>query len=288
MSIATGVFGLVPLGLVQLVLRNQQRSPLLRKVCKFGADRVRQKDGNIRHGIGKGIRFNVGSSQSSFMLGTHEPDVQQALADVLRPGMVMFDVGANVGFCAVLGARLVGPSGHVVCFEPVPGNAKQIEYNAALNQFSQLKTRHEALGASDGRASFRQSVEPTWGNLGSVGRVPDKYKGEIQVSVRRLDSIMATERLPTPDLIKIDVEGAEADVLNGAARTIMSMRPALLIELHGTNAPIAAALEEFGYEAIALGHKEPITSAPWYAYAFAAPIERPELVKVVRNLSVAP
>ncbi len=92
----------------------------MRRICAWGASWVKGQDAVILRGAGQGLRFNVAGSHSAFILGNHEPEVQELLESVLRPGMTYYDVGANVGFFAIIAARLVGPSGHVVCFEPLP------------------------------------------------------------------------------------------------------------------------------------------------------------------------
>src|ERR1700682_1610114 len=130
--VAKAVLGAIPPPLLQFVSRNQWRSRTLRRVCSWGASFVKGQDSVILHGSGQGLQFNVAGSHSAFILGNHEPEVQKILATFLRPGRVYYDIGANVGFFAVIAARLVGPSGRVVCFEPLPANARQIEYNARL------------------------------------------------------------------------------------------------------------------------------------------------------------
>ena len=92
----------------------------------------------IGAGPGRGLRFDVGGGNPDFAAGTYEPPVQQALADCLKPGDVVLDVGANVGFIAVIAAKLVGPAGRVVAFEPVPENARLVRRNARLNGLSRL------------------------------------------------------------------------------------------------------------------------------------------------------
>ena len=182
----------------------------------------------------------------------------------------------------MLAARLVGPTGNVVCFEPFPENASQIDYNVALNRFTHVRVRKEALGNHDGIGRFLTSEEPTWGKLDSAGSEPSRMSGELQVTVRRMDSVV-TELVP-PDVIKIDVEGGELNVLSGAERTLREYRPILLIELHGTNAGVAEALERLGYRAGVLDSTLTITESPWYAYVIAVPAENPKLQAILDPL----
>ncbi len=273
-GLGRAVLGAVPPPLLHFISRNQWRSKTLRRVCAWGASLLKGQDGVILHGAGQGLRFNVAGSHSGFMLGNHEPEVQKLLASVLRPGMVYYDVGANVGFFAMIAARLVGPSGQVVCFEPLPDNARQIEYNARLNGFSNVTVRCEALGGSNRTEVFRTSAEPTWGMLATVGKAPELVTGEIPVEVRTLDSLRGAQDLRPPGLIKMDVEGAEVEALAGALQTLDANRPWLVIELHRTNGPVMAFLDRLSYQAAVLGSAESPREVQWDANILGTPRER--------------
>jgi len=286
---ARTVLAAVPPSVLRYLSHNQYRSRTLRKICAWGASFVKGQDAVIIRGAGQGLRFNVAGSHSAFILGNHEPEVQHFLANVLQPGMVYFDVGANVGFFAMLAARILGPGGRVVCFEPLPENAKQIEYNARLNGFANVAVRSEALGGSNRTDVFNTSVEPTWGMLSTVGKPPDKASGQIAVEVRTLDSLCGTGagpgRLPKPDVIKIDIEGAEAEALNGALTTLGTARPILVIELHRTNAAVMAILDGLGYDAAVLGSSVPVRDVTWDANIVAVPRERQQVTDSLSKLS---
>jgi FkbM family methyltransferase len=275
----------VPPPAIRFLSRMQHRSPTLRRLCAWGASWVKGRDAVILRGAGQGLRFNVAGSHSGFILGNHEPEVQELLERVLRPGMTYYDVGANVGFFAMIAARLLGPSGHVVCFEPLPENARQIEYNARLNAFSNIAVRCEALGGSNRTEIFNTSAEPTWGMLSAVGKLPVQASGQINVDVRALDSVCGNGGLPRPDLIQFDVEGAEVEALEGAAATLGTVRPILVIELHRTNAAVIAALDKLGYVAAVLGSSESVRDVAWDANIVAVPRERAELLESLAKLS---
>lgn len=285
MSIIPRVVGLLPQSWIKLASRAQWKHPLLKRGFDLCAERFRNQDGVIQQGVGKGVRFNTGGTNAGFMLGTSEPGVQEVLRSFVKAGMTVFDVGANVGFLSVIAARLVGTNGRVVCFEPLPGNVERIEHNKRLNEFSQISVKQMALGAVNGEASFIVSDEPTWGKLASAGSSVVGKVGEISVAVRRLDDIIADDDLPLPDLIKIDVEGAEAEVLAGATETLRLARPLLLIELHGTNIAVAEALKAYNYRAVVMGSRMRVEESPWDAYVIAAPSERADEVRMVEGLS---
>ncbi len=276
---ARAILGAVPPPLLHFVSRNQWRSKTLRRVCSWGASYVKGQDSEILHGAGQGLRFNVAGSHSGFILGNHEPEVQEFLAAVLQPGQVYYDVGANVGFFAMIAARLMGPTGRVVCFEPLPANASQIAYNAKLNGFSNVAVRAEALGGSNRSEVFQTSAEPTWGMLSTVGKSPVQASGQIAVDVRTLDSLCAAHDLPLPDVIKMDIEGAEAEALQGAAETLRRSRPLMVIELHSTNAAVCAVLESLGYVSVVLGSPVAVEDVDWDANILAVPQERKDILE---------
>jgi FkbM family methyltransferase len=243
---------------------------------------LRNQQGTIRNGLGRGLRFNPGPSAVGFLFGTHDPEVQFVLGRLLRPRMTVYDVGANVGFTAMLAAKQVSAGGRVICFEPLPQNAEQIHHNSRLNGFSGIDVRVEALGRRDGEADFTLSHSPTWGRLADVGATP-QASGTTRVSVRSLDSIRAREGIALPDLIKMDVEGAEADVLAGAARLLAEARPVLVIELHHTARAVAAALAELPYTVRVLGSETAIASMEGEGHALAYPNGHAEAEAVWRE-----
>ncbi|MEA2155222.1 MAG: hypothetical protein QOE11_1362 [Solirubrobacteraceae bacterium] len=199
--------------------------------------------------------------------GTLEPPVQEALRRLLGPGDVFYDVGANVGFFTILGARLVGPGGHVVAFEPVPACARAVARNIALNDFANAEIREEAVGAASGRAKLLVVGEASWSHLASTGRHAD-VRDEIDVAVVSIDELVHAGAIPPPDVLKIDTEGAELQALAGMRDTIEHHRPAIVCELHDTNAQFAELMDELGYTLTNLEGPAPIVSAgPVHALA---------------------
>jgi len=178
--------------------------------------------------------------------GTLEPPVQEALRRLLAPGDVFYDIGANVGFFTLLGARLVGPEGGVVAFEPVPWCARAVARNIELNAFEHAQIHERAVGAIDGSARLLVVGEASWSHLESTGRHAD-VRDEIDVEVVSLDSLVAAGTIPPPNVLKIDTEGAELQVVEGARETIARHRPAIVCELHDTNEAFVALMDELGY-----------------------------------------
>jgi FkbM family methyltransferase len=286
MSVFTSMVGMMPRSWIKAMSNASWKHPAVRRAFDWSAARIQGQEGKIRQGVGRGLLFNPGRSNAGYLLGTSEPGVQRAMLALLKPGMTFFDVGANVGFHSTLACRLVDPSrGHVISFEPMTGNADQIELNARLNHFDCVRVMRVALGNHDGEARFLLSEISSRGALETAGRIPSSPAGAATVPIRRLDTLMSEAHLPSPNVMKIDVEGAEADVLAGAHETLMRHRPILMIELHGTNAAVASALDAVGYRASVLGSGGSIAAVPWDAYIIARPAECADLDECVASLS---
>jgi len=279
--------GMMPRSWIKAVSSASWKHPAVRRAFEWSAKRIQWQEGKIRQGVGKGLFFNPGGSNAGYLLGTSEPGVQRAMLALLRPGMTFFDVGANVGFHSTLAGRLIDPSrGHVISFEPLASNSDQIEVNARLNHFDCVRVMRFALGNNDGEARFLLSEISSRGALETAGRIPSSFTGIATVQIRRLDTLMSEAHLPPPDVMKIDVEGAEREVLTGAHETLMRYRPILMIELHGTNPEVASALEAIGYRASVLGRSGSIAEVPWDSYIIARPAERADLDECIANLSM--
>lgn len=275
--------GVVPTPVVRFVSRTGARFPWLKRRLNWYRDTLRTRDGVIKHGVAKGLWFNTGSSNVGFFLGTSDPELQQILQMLVRPGSVVYDVGANVGFLTVVAARLTGPSGRVCAFEPFPANLKCLEHNIQLNAFDHVMAREVALADHDGTAAFLMSSNSTFGSLAGASAKVENQVGKTQVTVCRLDSIVKKDSLQLPNLMKIDVEGAEASVLDGAVETIRKARPILLIELHGTNAVISEKLSALGYFTAVVGGARSILEAHWNAQVVAFPAPCPEMERIQRG-----
>ena len=159
------------------------------------------------------------------LLGTYEARQSRLIGTRLSPGDVVFDIGANTGHYTLLAARLVGVHGRVFAFEPDARNRSFLEAHIRLNGVSSATVIAAAAGATDGDARFGQ---PERGS----GTQRLSELGDVSVAVRSVDSV-AAEFAVKPNLMKIDVEGAEASVLEGADEVLRQARPVVLLSIHG-------------------------------------------------------
>lgn len=211
----------------QTLLRQFKSSLLGRQLKRWW---LRPRDKFIREGVGTGLRFNAAHGNPDYLNGDNELPVQQALAANLHPGDVFYDIGANVGFFTVIGASLVTAQGQVIAFEPVTENAAAVRHNCQLNDFNQVQVNEVAVSNETGRTELRLAHYAGGAALASADPPPD-LKGVITVPVITVDELITKRQLPPPAVVKIDVEGAEVNVLRGMRDTLRQYRPVVIYEL---------------------------------------------------------
>lgn len=219
-------------------------------------------------------------AEKSLWLGTYEPELQRAIRTFAGQGMTAYDIGANLGYTAMLMARAVGPKGRVFAFEPEPRNLSRLARHVESNpEGRRVTVVAVAVGARSGQGRLKIHRSTSMGKLvGAPGRdVP--YASVVSVPLVTLDRFVARGG-PPPHIVKIDVEGAEAQVLAGMRRILERDRPLLLIEMHGPAAAGASRrlLRRHGYCLLRMQGRYPEETSeadhPWKAYVVALPRAR--------------
>ena len=218
-------------------------------------------------------------SEKDYWLGTYEPELQTALAELVQPGMVAYDVGANAGYISLLLARLAGPQGQVFAFEALPENVERLQRNVALNHLeAQVSVVHAAVIDASRPVRFLIGPSDDMGKAeGSAGRQEMTYTQAIEVTGISLDDFVYTQGHSRPQVIKLDIEGGEVLALPGMRRLLRQVRPLLLIELHGPEAARAAweTLRPAGYRLCQMRRGWPVIKTldelDWKAYLVAFP-----------------
>lgn len=157
--------------------------------------------------------------------GAYEAGVTAALRDRLPADGVALDVGANIGVLSLLMGRLC-PRGRVIAFEPAPDNLAYLRRNVAENALANVTASAIALYDRTGPLSFVFNEEYPAGSFVGTGAEAQAVDG------MRLDDWMADSGLARLDLVKLDVEGAERRVLEGARETFARWRPDLIVEVN--------------------------------------------------------
>jgi len=227
--------------------------------------------------VGMHMRLDL-QTEKDYWLGTYEADLQEAVKELVEPGMVAYDVGANIGFTTLLLAKRVGEDGRVYAFEALPTNLERLKDNVALNDLD-ANVVIVPKAVINAQKPTRFLVGPSGGMgkaEGSLGRQGVAYHETITVDGVSLDGYVYESGNPPPQVIKMDIEGGEVLALSGMKRLLDEVHPVLLIELHGHEAAEAgwSTLSEAGYQLRKMAPGFPrilsIDTLDWKSYLVAA------------------
>lgn len=179
-----------------------------------------------RHGFDMALDLAQFVDRTIYCTGEWEPHETAVIRRVLRAGDTFVDVGANIGYFSLLGAKLVGPRGRVHAFEANPATACLLQTNLDRNGAANVVVHALAVGEEAGQATIH---EPEDGNMGSDFASPCAGgSGGLQVRMDLIDAVVKAERVR---LIKLDIEGGEAKALRGARGLLADANaPDLLFE----------------------------------------------------------
>jgi FkbM family methyltransferase len=212
-----------------------------------------------------------GAQAFALMTGTHEATVQEALRRHLPQGGTLIDVGSNIGGMALVAAAIVGPDGQVVALDPQAECAEAARVNAGRNGFSHMTVVNAAAGATCGKTEIIVVADSLWTRSASVGEHELEIRRDT-VALITLDELVASGQSRKPDVVKIDVEGAELDVVAGMKDLLRDVRPIVICEMHGKNEAFAEAMAQARYRVSNLDSPEAIATGDPNAHALCEPL----------------
>jgi len=186
----------------------------------------------INSGPARGLRFEVMLPNDKMIWsGTFEPEFAEALARGVTAGDVCYDIGGYRGYMS--GILALAGASRVIVFEPLAENVRALKKLRELNPELPLQIQQCAVGKDDGEIGFKVMPDRSMGKIASSGFQRGKEAvEEIRVPITKLDTLLSEGGLPVPNLVKIDVEGAEIDVLDGATKTLKELTPKVFLEAH--------------------------------------------------------
>jgi len=163
--------------------------------------------------------------------GCYEPETVNIFNQIIKPGMVFLDIGTHVGQYTLLASKLVGPDGAVHSFEPDPDTFAHLALNVSMNNLQNVHPVQAALSGKNGWADFYLSSS---GYMGTNSlRTPSYHSGEVcKVRTITLDSYIKENNIAKIDVMKLDVEGAEIDILQSSLNILKDMKPLLVVEFN--------------------------------------------------------
>lgn len=177
----------------------------------------------VRCGPLQGLRISVFSGMR-YVRGDYDAESVQRMIETLSEGDVVYDIGAHIGYYTLAAARHVGSSGMVYAFEPLVLNQRFLAGHIQANALPNVRLIGACVGAVSGTARFDR------GQGSGRGRLSDR--GALPVKVVTLDDLLQAGDIRPPKLLKIDVEGAEYDVLQGAGDLLQRHRPSIMVSVH--------------------------------------------------------
>jgi FkbM family methyltransferase len=208
---------------------------------------------------GQRMRVNW-ALHKTYVFGTHEPMIMRTMQEVVQPGWTVVDIGAHIGYSTLLLAKCVGPKGKVIAFEPLTQNFKMLEENIRLNQHTNVFAENLALMERPGQIELRSATPGALTWVASTATDAAAAVESQRVNAVTFDGYAGRNGIARVDFVKMDVEGAETDVLSGMTGILERDRPVLLIEIHqyaryGDNHPALLKLRGLHYDVSPLGFR---------------------------------
>jgi FkbM family methyltransferase len=163
-----------------------------------------------------------------YLLGTAEPHLQRAIKKYVEGGDTVYDIGANMGYVSLTLAKRVGAKGRVIAFEPVPSNISLLRTNIENNKLTNVRVMEVAASDRCGTAVIRMTKNLSTASL--IWHRNDPSATEVVIRTVAIDELVKAGVFSEPRFVKIDVEGAESQVLEGMRHTLAASRPVLFVE----------------------------------------------------------
>lgn len=202
----------------------------------------------IVRGLASGYRICVSPPENlAYLFGTAETHLQTIIKEYVGDGDIVYDIGANIGYVSLSLAKRVGASGRVIAFEPVPRNVASFRENIRINRLANIQLLEFAASDRRGDAVIRFTESLSTASL--VWHRSDPSATQLAIKTVSIDELVESGDIRNPRFIKIDVEGAEGNVLLGMRRTLAAAKPVLFVECSEAGRETAwNLLRELGYQ----------------------------------------
>lgn len=205
-----------------------------------------------------------------YLFGNFEPPTIKFLEEYIKKGHVIIDIGANVGYHTLIFSKLTGENGFVYAFEPEPLNYKTLKKNVDLNNLDNVRCVNKAISEKQETLDFFVSNSFNKGTHSLVYNPIQHSQESIKIDAIPLSHFILENDLNKIDFIKIDVEGAEYEVIKGMETSLIEYKPTLLVEINNeaqeTHGKTSKSLKEyicgFGYDCYEITENGKLIKSP--------------------------
>ena len=217
----------------------------------------------VLSGVNRGLRWRLGAGVKRCWLGQYETRELALMARCVRPGGVVYDLGAHAGYYSLAAARAVGPGGRVFAFEPDATNLDDLRFHVARNGLKQIEIVPHPVGLKHG-------------DLVGFGAGASSFEGHVvaggDLRLVSIDGWRAETNAPPPNFVKMDVEGFELEALDGALTVLGRVDAVWTVALHGIDQAIGSLrrLRAAGFRVFDIDHGELVDSVPEIIWTLVA------------------
>ncbi len=217
---------------------------------------------SVRQGPAKGLKLKLWRESTKLLFGTTGVDEINLILSYLKPGDTFIDIGANIGYTAMIASRIVGSAGNVMAFEAHPVTFSKMLTNIKLNNIKTIACVNKAVSSKTGTLAMTDAADS------SRTRAVEKDEFAFVAEAITLDDYLQQNKSIIPNLIKIDVEGHEIEVLQGMLKTLGEHKPVIVVEIHYLGEKFIeffySELESLGYRYVLKGGGDLPKSASLY------------------------
>jgi FkbM family methyltransferase len=190
----------------------------------------------IRYGFLKGEKWIISSGYSQYWMGNYEPEITESFVKYAKRSNVVYDIGAHIGYYTLLAARFTAPGGKIFAFEPLPENFQKLKTHVEINNSTNIVIIEKAVSFNTGVTLFTDSGNDVANSINENSPM-FQFGKTIEVKTAALDDLLENGFLQPPQLVKMDIEGAEYDALRGAELLLKKYHPVIFLSTHNCQNP---------------------------------------------------
>lgn len=223
---------------IKYLIKNGDFNKILKSIKFYFIDKSKRKNLHLNEKqlIINGCKMRLlpndeGISSELLIHRIHEPLTTHLISEEIKSGMTVIDIGSNIGYYAILESRLIGKLGKIFSIEPSPINFELLKENLELQDEKNFELYNLAIGDKNEEIEFLVSKKSNWSKIKEKTDIIGENE-VIKVFSKTLDEFCEQNKIESIDLIRMDVEGYEFNIIDGAKKTLKKFKPTIMMEIH--------------------------------------------------------